>query len=114
MIMRTIICLSLALMLALTSQAMAVARGASAATGQMEICSGTSAVTVYVDADGAPTTAPHICPDCMVIAVGCAASLSITAGGAVTPAILSLEETAQVLAAARRQGPQTRAPPLFV
>jgi hypothetical protein len=114
MIMRSIICVSLALMLALTSQAMAVARGASAATGQMEICSGTSAVTVYVDADGAPTTAPHICPECIVIALGCTAPLIITTGGAISPAILSLEKAAQVLAAAKRQGTQTRAPPLFV
>lgn len=51
------------LVLALTSQSMAVARGANAATGQMVLCTGTGPMAVYVDASGAPTSAPHICPD---------------------------------------------------
>lgn len=60
---RVVSSLLLALMLALTSQSMAVARGASAATGQMVLCTGTGPVAVYVDAQGQPTSAPHICPD---------------------------------------------------
>jgi hypothetical protein len=60
---RLISSLALALMLALTSQSMAVARGASAATGQMVLCTGAGPVAVYVDAQGQPTSAPHICPD---------------------------------------------------
>tara|TARA_R110002111_G_scaffold243715_1_gene305721 strand:+ start:204 stop:554 length:351 start_codon:yes stop_codon:yes gene_type:complete len=55
--------LVLALVLALTSQSMAVARGASAATGQMVLCTGTGPMAVYTDADGKPTQAPLICPD---------------------------------------------------
>ncbi|WP_259274250.1 hypothetical protein [Sulfitobacter mediterraneus] len=51
------------LVLALTSQSMAVARGANAATGQMVLCTGSGPSAVYVDASGAPTSAPHICPD---------------------------------------------------
>lgn len=50
-------------MLALTSQSMAVAKGASAAAGQMVLCTGTGPMAIYVDADGLPTSAPHICPD---------------------------------------------------
>lgn len=46
---------------------MAVARGAAAATGQMVICTSDGLATVYVDAQGAPTGAPHICPDCMLV-----------------------------------------------
>ncbi len=53
----------LALTLALTSQSMAVARGASAATGQMVLCTGTGPIAVFTDASGQPTNAPHICPD---------------------------------------------------
>ena len=53
----------IALMLALTSQSLAIARGASAASGQMVICTGTGPQAVYVDAEGQPTSAPHICPD---------------------------------------------------
>lgn len=55
--------LLLALVLAVTSQSMAVARGASAATGQVVLCTGAGPVAVYTDAQGQPTSAPHICPD---------------------------------------------------
>ncbi|MFC6584970.1 hypothetical protein [Sulfitobacter aestuariivivens] len=61
--MRHLTTLLLALMLAITSQSMAVARGASAASGQMVICTGTGPVAVFVDAQGQPTQAPHLCPD---------------------------------------------------
>ncbi len=61
--MRALTSLMLALMLALTSQSMAVARGASAATGQVVLCTGNGTVAVYVDAEGKPTSPPHICPD---------------------------------------------------
>lgn len=61
--LRTLIALLLALMLALTSQSMAVARGAAAATGQMVLCTGAGPVAIYTDAQGQPTQAPHICPD---------------------------------------------------
>jgi len=63
MILRSFISVLLALVLALTSQSMAVARGASAATGQMVLCTGSGPVAIYLDADGNPTSAPHICPD---------------------------------------------------
>ncbi len=53
----------LVLLLVLTSQAMAVARGAPSPRGQIELCTGTGPVMVYVDDDGAPVGAPHICPD---------------------------------------------------
>ena len=63
MTLRSLSALVLALMLALTGQSMAVARGASAATGQMVLCTGAGPVAIYVDAQGKPTSAPHICPD---------------------------------------------------
>lgn len=56
----------LAAVLVLTGQSMVVARGAAAATGQIEICIGADIVKVYVDRDGQPTQAPHICPDCVL------------------------------------------------
>lgn len=56
----------LALLLAVTSQSMAVSRGMSTAAGQMVICTGSGPITVYVDADGTPTTAAHSCADCIV------------------------------------------------
>ena len=63
MIRHPILSILLALMLALTGQSMAVARGASAATGQMVLCTGSGPVAIYVDTQGKPTSAPHICPD---------------------------------------------------
>lgn len=59
-----ILAFGLALILVLTAQSMAVARGAAAAVGQMELCVGQGVVQVPIDADGNPTTAPHVCPDC--------------------------------------------------
>ena len=60
---RLLTSLTLAFVLALTSQSMAVARGAAPATGQMVLCTGAGTVMVYMDAEGQPTSAPHICPD---------------------------------------------------
>lgn len=56
----------LCLMLVVTGQAMASQRGAAAATGQMVICIGLETVTVYVDDEGNPVSAPHMCPDCIL------------------------------------------------
>lgn len=61
--MRLFISICLALVLALTSQSMVTARGAAAATGQMVLCTGAGPLAIYVDAQGQPTSAPHICPD---------------------------------------------------
>lgn len=56
--------LSLVLIVALTSGAMAVARGQTHAAGVIVICSGAGIQTVAVDAEGNPVGAGHICPDC--------------------------------------------------
>ena len=58
--------LGLCLFLALTSQSMAVARGAAQPVGHVVLCTGTGPVSVAVDATGQPTGTPHICPDCML------------------------------------------------
>lgn len=47
----------------LTSHSMAAARGAAGVAGQIELCTGTGPITVYVDDKGAPIGPPHICPD---------------------------------------------------
>lgn len=58
---------ALCLLLVLTGQSMAMMRGAAAPVGQMEICAGDTVVTVYIDAEGVPTAAPHVCPDCIMV-----------------------------------------------
>lgn len=52
------------LCLVLTSQTMAMARGAQGPAGQVVLCTGTGPVTVLIDAEGQPTGPVHICPDC--------------------------------------------------
>jgi len=67
----------LAAVLVLTGQSMVVARGAAAATGQIEICIGADIVKVYVDRDGQPTQAPHICPDCILTFANASPELTV-------------------------------------
>ena len=109
---RSFILLALSLMLGFTSPAMAVTRASADATGQMVLCVGAQVVTVYTDAEGKPTAAPHICPDC---------ALSDAALGetpcALTPRSLVLAGpfpgmTPRVARAEKAAMPRTRAPPL--
>ena len=51
------------LLLVLTSQNMAVARGMPHAAGKIEMCTGTGPVMISVDENGEPIGPPHICPD---------------------------------------------------
>jgi len=54
----------LAVILALTSGAMAVARGQTMAAGSIVLCLGTGPVAVAVDTNGQPAGPVHFCPDC--------------------------------------------------
>ena len=54
----------MAVILALTGQTMAVARGATGPAGSMVLCTGTGPITVLVDEQGQPIGPRHICPDC--------------------------------------------------
>lgn len=58
--------LLLSLVLALTSHSTAGAKGAPTAVDHMVICTGFGATVVYTDAHGQPTSAPHLCPDCVM------------------------------------------------
>lgn len=57
--------LLLALILALSSVTMAVARGQSPMGDAVEICGGFGAVFVTLDANGQPRAPNHPCPDCL-------------------------------------------------
>lgn len=60
-----LLCLTLALLIAVTSQQMAMARAATHdAAGQVILCTGQGVVTVTLDANGEPMGPVHICPDC--------------------------------------------------
>lgn len=79
--MSRVVALFLALCIALTSQAFALARGQAAAVGEMVICTGAGFVTVAVDAEGQPVGHGHICPD----AVAALAGLAVAPVGAMVP-----------------------------
>ena len=57
--------LLLAVMLALSSVTIAVARGQVAVGGTIVICSGYGLVSVALDADGNPVGPLHPCPECL-------------------------------------------------
>lgn len=106
--------LFLALMLALTSQSMAVARGASAAVGQMVLCTGSGPLAIYVDAQGQPTEAPHICPDSALNVLFDLAELSCQSPRqpvAFSPSASARHSFDVVF---HPYGPPSRAPPLSV
>ena len=70
-----VVVLLLALLLGLTSQSLATARGQTRVGEAVVICSGDSFVTVTLDAQGNPVGPAHLCPD-MVLAFFAAMDLS--------------------------------------
>jgi hypothetical protein len=63
--MTRILTLTLALLIAVTSQQMAMARAVTKdAQGQVILCTGQGPLTVTLDAQGNPIGPVHICPDC--------------------------------------------------
>lgn len=60
---RTLSAVFLALVLAVTSYGFATARAHAPASHAMEICTGFSMVTIWVDDNGEPVEQRHICPD---------------------------------------------------
>ncbi|WP_372604253.1 hypothetical protein [Actibacterium sp.] len=79
-LVRPIFTLALALMLAMTSLTLAVARGQAPAVSDVVICSGFGLQVIHLDAEGNPVGAPHICPD------GVAAFVSLDVPQPVVPA----------------------------
>ena len=110
---RSFVAICLAFVLALTGQSMVVARGSAHATGQMVLCTGSGTTVVYVDEIGAPTAAPHICPDCTL-------SLIAVHGAPVTLAARLSEwqapqpKTQAIYAQQRAVAYLSRAPPALV
>lgn len=56
----------LALVVVLTAQQMAAARGQMRVAGVFVMCTGAGVVTVTLDENGDPTGPAHVCPDCVV------------------------------------------------
>lgn len=111
---RALLSVLMCLMLVVTSHSIGHARGADRAVDQMVLCIGSDAVTVYIDADGQPTTAPHVCADCMLH------GLDVVLGGgarlAAAPVFAHHDAPAAALSvpAPRYFGALARAPPVSV
>ena len=109
--LRTSFALMLAFVLGLTSQGFAVARGhAASPMGQMVICQGHGAVTVFVDADGQPIEYAHLCPDVPAV-LGVVLSFEIAPPVQAVTLVVNHVERAQGAAGATLRAYFGRAPP---
>ena len=113
-VLRIYLAMMLSLLLVLTGQSVAESRGIGMAQGQMEICTGTGPVMIYVDAQGQPTKAPHYCPDYALTLLSALAVADITAPYA--PSVVAMQAVtgrAQVLTAVVFRA-LARAPPILI
>ncbi|MFD1507881.1 hypothetical protein [Lacimonas salitolerans] len=103
----------LVLVLALTGQSMAIARGMPGPAGQMVLCTGSGPVTVLVDEDGQPTSPPHICPECTQSLFAAHWDAPAPQSHA-APRLIALSPGAQAaIACALAPLPQARGPPVL-
>lgn len=113
-VVRIFLALTLSLVLVLTGQSLAQSRGVTMAQGQVEICTGSGPVMVYVDADGQPTQAPHYCPDFALTLLSALAVADITAPRAPDGVRMhAARGHAQVLTAVALRA-SARAPPALI
>lgn len=61
--------IALALLLVLTAQSMAAARGMPGVSGSVVLCTGSGPLTILTDAEGQPVGPAHICPDCTLSSI---------------------------------------------
>ncbi|MCZ0813249.1 MAG: hypothetical protein ACQEVT_10200 [Pseudomonadota bacterium] len=111
--LRAYLGIALALVMVLAGQALAVARTAPDAAGQIEICTGSGPVMVMVDANGEPTGATHICPECALALF----QAIISSDGPVLPRRVSwflaqATEFEQHILTVSALAPRARAPPV--
>jgi hypothetical protein len=112
--LRPILAIFFALTLALTGQAMAVARGASGPTGELILCTGAGAVAVQVDENGQPVGPVHICPDCALSLFDVGAVSAVGLPRPVTRAESVRVLTGPVLTPAEVIPAAARGPPVFI
>lgn len=107
---RAYLAVFLALTVLLTAHSAAAMRAARDATGQLVLCTSSGPVSVYVDAEGQPTDAPHVCPECLIhvfsMVVPDQAQVYFDAGAAAfTPASTDLLAVGQVAISPSARGP---------
>jgi len=65
--LRAALSVLMALVIVVTAQELAVARGQPHAAGQIELCTGEGVLMVALDAQGNPVGPAHICPDAAML-----------------------------------------------
>ncbi len=113
-LIRSLVGLTLALLVALTSQHAALAQGQAAATGQMVICTGAGLVTIHLDAEGNPTEPGHFCPDCAKVLATALIPAKADCAPVPRPASAAQLPEPPVLSARMAERPMARGPPLTV
>ncbi|MEL6451505.1 MAG: hypothetical protein AAFQ19_09600 [Pseudomonadota bacterium] len=111
---RILTSLLLAVVLVLTSQQSVVARGMDRAVDHMVICAGTETVVVYIDAEGAPTAAPHHCPDCALLGFVATVPPDVILGTRMARGAAHVLRERQAASGASRPHVQARAPPVSI
>ncbi|KUJ76135.1 hypothetical protein AVO45_12520 [Ruegeria marisrubri] len=111
-VLRAYLALALAMLVALTGQGLAASRGLNAAVGQMEICTGTGPVVVYMDEQGQPAQPPHYCPDYALTVLGAIAPDQAPVPVAPPRAMPEPSRTAHSLISQPLPATPARAPPL--
>ncbi|MFN3644775.1 MAG: hypothetical protein ACK4TB_17845 [Gemmobacter sp.] len=99
--MSRLVLASLALILAVTSVAFAVARGTPLPAAMVELCSGSGPVMIALDDKGRPSGPAHLCPDGAIF----------VAEGAAPPAVVRPPSRIAAATAASSALPQGRPHP---
>lgn len=110
-ILSQILALTLAAILALTSQGLALARGQGMAAGYVVICMGNGLAAMPVDAGGRPLGPAHICPDGVLGVAGAAPPPAVAAPALRLAAIVAPAPALPEAAPAFRPVPAARGPP---
>ena len=101
-------------LLVLSGQSTAMAKGMPQSFGTTEICAGQHIVEIAVDAKGRPTAPPHHCLDCTLVALDMmAGELPALFGAASKPAAPILSRH-RVIRVTPHYALKARAPPVFV
>lgn len=101
----------MAMILAVTSLTMAVARGQTRVAGEIVICTGYGITTISVDETGTPVGPVHICPD---MVLGLMAALELQAPALLRPegGVTQLVATETAIPAPQSEPrPRARDPP---
>lgn len=93
-------------------QAIAVARGTPLAAGEIELCTTSGAITVAVDAQGAPIRTRY-CPDDAMGLLACIAPPEANAAARTATSRAHPMDQPSQLASLRAERPRARGPPFF-